>query len=363
MQTHSKYSHLTVYRAEPLNAGTPLEVLRRSFLTPQKDFFIRTHGPVPEIDQAHYRLIVTGLVQRRLEISLEELREHFQAHTVTATLQCAGSRRNELAAFHPMSGGELLWGGDSIGTATWRGILLRDILRAAKVRANACYVAFEGLDAIEEEGKQIHFGSSISLARAESPEVLLAYEMNGAPLTPEHGFPLRVLVPGYIGARSVKWLQEITVQDQPSTNRFQTSDYKVFPPTTTAETVNWDEGKMLEEIALNAVICTPCEGETRAAGVTSIQGYAIAGEGAPIERVELSTDGGATWILAQIVAQEDVWTWCFWEATLDLPPGDYHLAVRVWDAAGRTQPEYIRQVWNFKGYANNAWHRVQIHLV
>ena len=213
---------------------------------------------------------------------------------------------------------------------------------------------------MQKADQQIHFGRSFRLEKALSPDVLLAYEMNDAPLTPEHGFPLRVLIPGYIGARSVKWLREITLQSQPSTNPFQARDYKIFPPDITAQNVDWMQGQTLEGVALNSVICLPHEGETCKAGSNLVQGYALTGEQAPLTRIELSIDQGATWTPATITAKADHWAWCFWDATLDLPHGDCQIWVRAWDAAGQTQPEHA--LWNFKGYANNAWHRVHIHL-
>jgi len=362
MQAPFNHSQLTVYQEEPINAGTPLDLLRRSFLTPQNAFFLRTHGSIPHVDLDTYRLSVTGMVQNRLDIALEELRSQFPAHTVTATLVCAGSRRKELDALRPLRG-ELLWGPDPIGTAEWRGVLLRDVLQAVGVQTDAHHVAFTSLDEVQEEGKRIHFGSSITLEKALSSDALLAYEMNHEPLSSEHGFPLRVLVPGYVGVRSVKWLREITLQEKPSANYFQARDYKTFPPTVTADTADWNQGKTLEEIPLNAVISTPQEAETRQAGPNKIQGYAITGQGAPIERVELSIDKGMTWHPTTIVSRADPWAWCLWETTLDLAPGDYQLIVRAWDADGHTQPEDMGPLWNFKGYANNAWHRVNIHVI
>jgi sulfite oxidase len=361
MSAHSTHLHLTVYQESPLNAGTPLETLRRTFLTPQELFYIRTHGSCPVVNQEDYRLVVNGMVRQPLEFSLTDLFTRFVQHTMTATLVCAGSRRNELAAVHPLPG-QVLWGADPISTASWRGVRLSDILQMAGIEPEARYVAFCGLDEADEEGERVSFGSSVRLEKAMSPEVLLVYAMNDAPLTPEHGFPLRVLIPGYIAARSVKWVQTITLQSQPSTNYFQDRDYKLFPRDTTAETVDWTQGKTLEEVSLNSVICTPHDGETRKAGLISIQGYAITGEETEITHIELSLDRGATWIPASMMEKVDRWAWCFWEATLELPPGTYEMRVRAWDTVGKTQPESLQPLWNFKGYANNAWHQVSFHL-
>jgi len=354
-------SRLIVHQEQPLNAEPPGDLLRQSFLTPQQHFYIRTHGSIPAVDPTSYRLLITGLVQRKRELSLDELRSMSPVHTVTATLECAGNRRGELMAVKPIPG-EVPWGADVIGTATWQGVPLREVLRAVGVEADARYVAFSSLDEAQFEGEKVSFGSSIALEKALSPDVLLAYEMNDAPLAPEHGFPLRVIVPGYIGARSVKWLREITLQEHISTNPYQARDYKLFPPEITAQTADWSRAKPIEDLTLNAVITTPREGETVAAGPTRIQGYAIAGEGTPVERVELSVDAGKTWATANIVERADPYAWCFWEVTVVLSPGDCQLIARAWDASKQTQPEDARPLWNFKGYMNNAWQRVNIHV-
>ena len=354
-------SQLIVHQEHPLNAEPPGDLLHQSFLTPRQHFFIRTHGSIPAVDPASYRLLLNGLVQRTRSLSLDELRSMAPARTVTATLECAGNRRNELMAVKPIRG-EVPWRAGVIGTAQWRGVPLREVLQDVGVEAGACYVAFTGLDEAQFEGERVHFGSAIALEKAFSPDVLLAYEMNDEPLAPEHGFPLRAIVPGYIGARCVKWLREITLQERSSTNPYQARDYKLFPPQITAQTADWSRGKTLEDLVLNAAITTPQEGETVAAGPTRIQGYAIAGKGAPVERVELSVDGGKSWMTATIFERADPYAWCFWEVPVALSPGDYQLRVRAWDTSKQTQPEDVKQLWNFKGYMNNAWHRVKIHV-
>ncbi len=354
-------SQLNVLSADPLNAEPPGDLLRESFLTPRQLFYVRTHGSIPAVDPTSYRLRLTGLVERPRELLLDELRAMAPARTVTATLECAGNRRTELMAVRPIPG-EVAWGSGVIGTANWLGVPLAEVLRAVGVRAGARHVAFTSLDEARIEGETVHFGGSIALEKALSPDVLLAYEMNDEPLTPEHGFPLRGIVPGYIGARSVKWLGEIRLQENPSTNPYEARDYKVFPPETTRQTALWSYAQPLEELDLNAVISTPQDGETLAAGPIRIQGYAISAEGSPVERVELSVDGAKTWTTATIVERADPHAWCFWEVTVVLAPGDHQLIVRAWDASQRTQPEDVSHLWNFAGYMNNAWHHVNIHV-
>jgi sulfite oxidase len=186
--------------------------------------------------------------------------------------------------------------------------------------------------------------------------------MNGRPLAPEHGFPLRVVVPGYVGARSVKWVAQIQVQEDPSNNYFQRKDYKLFPPDMDKDDVDWEAGMMLYDLPVNAAICEPADGAELAAGLISVRGYAIAG-GRPIERVEVSADGGQNWTRAAFEHPSgEPWSWTLWESHLDLPPGEHELAARAWDRAAQTQPAQPEDVWNFKGYVNAAWHRIKVRI-
>src|ERR1700694_4024414 len=261
MTIHPLKSQLIVHQEQPLNAEPPGDLLRQSFLTPQEHFYVRTHGSIPAVDPTSYRLLITGMVQGKRELSLDELRSMSPVHTVTATLECAGNRRDELMAVKPIPG-EVPWGADVIGTAKWRGVPLREVLQAVGVEADARHVAFTSLDEAQFEGEKVSYGSSIALEKALSPDVLLAYEMNDEPLAPEHGFPLRVIVPGYIGARSVKWLREISLQEHPSTNPYQARDYKIFPPEITAKTVDWSREKSTVATTLHAVFTPPHTRET-----------------------------------------------------------------------------------------------------
>src|SRR6266567_79559 len=184
MTIHPIQSRLIVHQEQPLNAEPPGDLLRQSFLTPQQHFYVRTHGSIPAVDPASYRLLITGMVQRKRELSLDELRSMSPVHTVTATLECAGNRRDELTAVKPIPG-EVPWRAGVIGTAQWRGVPLRDVLHAAGVSADARHVAFSSLDEARFEGEQVSYGSSVALEKALSPDVILAYEMNDEILAPE----------------------------------------------------------------------------------------------------------------------------------------------------------------------------------
>jgi sulfite oxidase len=349
-----------VHLDQPLNAGPPLERLAASFYTPTELFFVRNHAPVPRVPEGTYRLRVDGLVENPLELSLQELEERFPAREVNATLQCAGNRRRELAGLGAIQA-EVPWGPEALGTACWRGVALGDVLELAGVRPEARHAEFVGLDQVEKDGGCFGFGGSVPLSKAFSGEVLLAYEMNGAPLGPEHGAPLRALVPGYVGARSVKWLGRVELLAGISENYFQQRAYKRFPPEVTAQGADWasPEAEVIYEFAVHSVLCDPVEGSRLRRGPQRFSGYAVTSGDLTVERVEISADGGRTWMPAEL-GREEKWCWRLWSATLDLEPGERELVVRATDSCGRVQPADPRAVWNFKGYLNTAWHRVRV---
>jgi sulfite oxidase len=362
MTPFDKHPDLIVQENNPFNGGPTLELLRQNFITPTSLFFVRNHAPVPEVDPASYRLTVSGMVSQPLSLSLEDLRAKFPRQQVTAVLQCAGNRRDQLLELGEIPG-EVPWSTEAISNGVWEGVALRDILAAAGVQAEARHVAFLGLDQVEKDnGETFGFGGSIPIDKATTPEVLLAYAMNGETLPPVHGFPLRVVVPGNISARSVKWLANIHVQPEPSDNYYQAHAYKLFPPQTTPETVDWKDGLMLGEMPINSLIWQPLPGETLPAGKVTIRGYALVGGGRHIERVDVSIDGGQHWRTATLEPEESVWAWRFWHLELDLVLGTYEITVRAWDSATNTQPPDASHVWNFKGYMNNAWHRVRVQV-
>jgi sulfite oxidase len=250
------------------------------------------------------------------------------------------------------------WEQGAIGNAEWAGVRLCDILARADCASGDRHVVFSSADDVILGDARISFGGSIPLAKALGPEVLIAYEMNGEPLTPEHGFPLRAVVPGYIGARSVKWLTEIRVQDQPSDNYYQQHDYKLLPAGSDPDAMD-GSGVMLGELPVNSAICTPIDGAEVESGRLLVQGYAIAGGGRTVGRVDLSADGGKSWRKCEVDVRGP-WAWALWKAEIELPPGPATLVARAWDSAAQTQPEQLETVWNCKGYMNNAWHRIAV---
>ncbi len=345
---------LIVHGRHPFNAEPPLERLRASNITDASDFYVRCHGDIPRLEDDTHRLTVDGDVARPLDLSMRDLRGLAPAHQLQAVLQCAGNRRADLQQVAPTSGDP--WGPGAIGHAHWTGIPLARLLDEAGAHGSA-HVAFESADMFEIEGERSRFGVSIPMQKART-DVLLAWAMNGHPLAPEHGHPLRLVVPGYAGVRSPKWLTRITVQDRPSDNHMQARDYRLLPPQVSAETVDWDRGLVIDEMPINAAICEPARNTRLPAGPTTIRGYAIA-SGRLIVRVDVSLDSGRRWHQAEL-EHGGTWSWTFWTCVVDIPAGRHELAVRAWDSAGQTQPATPDEVWNFKGYLSTAWHRVPI---
>ncbi len=351
---------LIVRSEKPYNAEPPLGRLRACMTTAQQDFYVRSHGDIPHLDPATHRLRVGGRVATPLDLSMAELRQRFAERSVIAVMQCAGNRRADMQPVRPTLGDP--WAPGAIGNAVWTGVALADVLQAAGAEAGAgLHAAFDACDQVEmpDEGR-FTYGVSIPMAKAMSPEVLLAFSMNGEPLAPEHGFPLRVVTPGFAGVRSPKWLAAITVQDRPSANHMQQRDYKLLPPDVTEATVDWGKGLTIYGMPLNSAICEPAPHATLQAGATAVRGYAVA-TARGIMRVDVSADGGRTWKQAELEHDADApWSWTFWHATMDLSKGEHELAVRAWDAAGQTQPALPDDTWNFKGYLSAAWHRVHV---
>src|SRR5881227_3573986 len=262
MSRYGKRTDLVVHEEEPFNAETGLAALAEGPVTATDAFYVRSHAAVPEIDPATWRLHVHGLVERELDLSLATLREAFREREVTATLQCAGNRRAGLMAIRDIPG-EAPWGPGATGTATWAGVALADVLALAGPGREAAHVGFEGADLCPEAKPAQRFGGSIPLDKACRREVLLAWAMNGEPLPLVHGAPLRVVVPGYIGARSVKWLERIEVGSTPWPGHFQHVAYRLLPEDGTPGP---GAGMPLGIVALNSDVLSPTDGQTVAAG-------------------------------------------------------------------------------------------------
>lgn len=346
------YPDLHILSVDPMCAGPDPEALVETYVTSTERHFIRNHGPVPSLDPANHRLRVGGLVEHELELSVEDLVAHFPQRNVVATLQCAGNRRQELDRIHPYQN-EVLWGGEAIGTAVWSGAALGDILRRAAVQPYATHIWFEGADRVATADGSTMFGSEIPLERALVDDVVIAYEMNHAPLTAMHGAPMRVVVPGRIGARSVKWLARITVADRPSENPFEVDGYRFRLPD------DPNNGIPLIDMPLNSFISTPTDRATVPAGSVRVLGYATGRGLGSLAAVELAVDESKfrTVTLLDLPASG---VWVRWECVVDLAVGRHSIVVRATGSDGASQPADVAERWNVRGYMNDAWHRIQV---
>jgi len=307
-----------------------------TFITPTEHFFVRNHFAIPSLTVQSWRLQIEGAVEQPLTFTLADLMQ-LPARTLVATLECAGNGRTFLAPQPP----GVAWALGAVGTAEWTGVPLTTILELAGLQATAIDVVLEGADQgeLKEEPKppgQIHYARSLPLAQAQQPTVLLAYAMNGAALTPAHGFPLRVLVPGWYGMASVKWLTRIIVTTQPFHGYFQTTDYSYWqqkshlPPQMVPITT----------MGVKAEIARPAMHEVVPADTAyRVYGAAWAGD-AQIATVDVSTDGGMTWQAAQLLDTPVRLAWRLWEFVWQTPgiAGSYTLLARATDETGRTQP-------------------------
>jgi DMSO/TMAO reductase YedYZ molybdopterin-dependent catalytic subunit len=337
---------LRIVQAEPFNAETPLRVLAEP-VTPLDSFFVRSNFAVPRIDADVWRLIVAGLVRKPLSIGLRELQSLGETE-VTSVMECAGNGRRLMS---PVPGGTP-WELGAVSAGTFTGVPLRNLLETCGVDPRAVEIVFEGADSgVIEDGRVVHFERSLPVDRALDPSTLLVWAMNGEPLAPEHGHPVRLFVPGHYGVASVKWLRRITAVAAPFTGHFQAERYiyRGHPL--------HGEDAPVTRMHVRSIIASPEAGQI-VSGRVVVRGSAWSGYGA-VRRVQVSGDGGEGWMDATLDAPASpsgptLWT-CEWT-----PPGtgEFELVARAEDSSGEVQP--LKPVWNGLGYANNVVHRVRI---
>jgi sulfane dehydrogenase subunit SoxC len=333
------------------NHGLPLEALRYD-VTPVGLHYLLVHYDIPVVGAGDWRLRIGGHVRRDLELSLDELRAR-PAVREPVTMECAGNGRAQLSP-RPFSQPWLL---EAVGTGEWGGTPLRPLLEEAGLEDDAVEVLFTGLDRGTEAGIEQSYERSLPLDEALREEVLLAYELNGRPLPPQHGFPLRLVVPGWYGMTNVKWLERITVLDRPYDGYQQRQAYRLRQE-------EGDDGELVTRMAPRALMVPPGipDFHTRERFVAelpvTIEGRAWSGWG-QIAAVDVSTDGGATWAPASVRAAPGPWAWAAWSFEWEqAEPGRYVLSCRTRDEAGNDQP--LEAPWSLGGYANNAVQRVPV---
>jgi len=337
------------------NPGMPLEALRHA-VTPVGMHYVLVHFDVPDIDEAAHDLVVDGLVERPLTLTMAELRAR-PAVTLPVVMECAGSGRAHLAP-RPVSAP---WHDEAVGCAEWTGTPLRGVLADAGVRDEAVEILFTGADRGFDQGVEQDYERSLPVDEALLDGVLLAYAMNGQPIPPSHGFPLRLVVPEWYGMASVKWLRTITAIAEPFRGVQQTVLY-------TYRRSEDEPGTPVTRKRPRALMAPPGIPEflSRLRHVrsepTRITGRAWSGDG-PVARVEFSADGGRTWADAELDAPVGRYAWARWSFRWEPPgPGDYELCVRATAAGGERQPLRSEEVWNRGGYGINAVQRVVVRV-
>jgi DMSO/TMAO reductase YedYZ molybdopterin-dependent catalytic subunit len=337
---------LIVRSPRPINLETPLRELTAD-VTPTDLFFVRNNYDGPVIDPAAYVLTVDGEVENPLTLRLDDLKR-MEPVTQTITLECAGNGRS----FHTPPAPGIQWERGAVGTAVWRGVRLADVLRLARPRPTAQHVVPDGNDA-PPTPQAPDFIRSHPISKAMEPHTMVALEMNGQPVPHLHGGPARLLVPGWVGSASIKWVTRLTLADKEWGGPFMARSYRsprVDDPNQTYS---------LQSLECKSVVVAPADGAQLAAGPQTVTGFAWAGEGT-IVAVDVSTDGGQTWQPARLTGAESRYAWRRWELAWTAPAGTHTLMARASDSLGRYQP--ASRPRDPQGYRWNVIHAIRVNV-
>jgi DMSO/TMAO reductase YedYZ molybdopterin-dependent catalytic subunit len=336
------------------NHGMPLEAMRYD-LTPPGLHYLLIHFDIPYVDAQTWQVSVEGLVDRPFTLDLAELRA-MPARSVRVTMECAGNGRARLLP-RPVS---QPWLVEAVGTAEWTGVPLGDVLARAGVSPDAVDLVFTGADHGVERGIEQDYQRSLTVAEADEPDVLLAYQMNGAPLAPQHGFPVRLVVPGWYGMAHVKWLTRIEAVAEPFTGYQQAVAYRFRQEA-------GEEGEAVTRIAPRALVVPPgfpdfmSRARVVRPGPVPLEGRAWSGR-APVERVEVTVDGGRSWLSTVLDPDEGHrWAWRRFRAEWVAAPGSYLIGARAIAADGEASP--VDTPWNRGGFGNNAAQQIPVECL
>ena len=335
---------LKFHSYKPCNAETPVELIADSPVTPSDQWYIRNHHPVPDINEDNFSLSIVG---KGLDntLTMDDLKK-LKRSSLTTTIQCGGNRRGGYNIIAKTSGTP--WDAGAISTAKWTGVLLSDIVKIHDHSVR--HVQFESEDTLK---------ASVPIKKLKNREILIAYEMNDSPIPRDHGYPLRAIVPGYVGVRNVKWLTKIILSEQEAEGPWQRSiSYKVLPPdVTNASEIDSTRIPTMQEMPLQSAITNiEKEGDKYA-----VEGYAWTGSGDEISRVEISNDEGITWSSAaelnrELNENQKSWAWTIWKDERNISDNPCFIC-RAFDRSGKSQPASLDEKWNLRGLNNNTWHR------
>lgn len=371
----TRHPAMIVQSMAPYTAETPPHALVSSHYTPNELFYVRNHMPVPVIKGEEYELKITDKNGKQLEsLTLNDLKTKFEKVDVSATVQCAGNRRNELGRVKKVKGGG--WEIGAISNAQWTGVKLSDVLTHAH-KGNSKeffineHICFAGLDKDPVTGVVYEASIPMDILRRHSDHIILAYEMNGEELPRDHGYPIRIVIPGIVGARHVKWVSDVRLSDKESESHWQQKDYRSFSPDIDWNNVNFKKSPSIQEMPVVSAICTHSIDYND--NIINMKGYAWSGDGKEIIRVDVSVDGGKSWTGATFNDDDDaemkgrrneIYDWKIWSASVDLPKDgtNVQLVCKAIDSAYNSQPDGAESIWNLRGLLNNCWHRVDVML-
>ena len=342
--------NLNVLSEDPLCAAVFLPNLNVP-ISPNEGHFIRSHFAAPDMSSSGWTLPVTGEVNNSLNISYEDL-IMMPSHEVTSLMECAGNSRSTMQP--PAEG--VQWDNGAVSVSCWKGVSLKTVLDQASLKSSATDVLFIGVDSgnVPQAGTSMAYEMSVPMEKLLDEDTLLAYEMNDAPLPLDHGFPIRLLIPGWYGMASVKWLTKITVMDHPN-GGYHELDYRFYPATDGKSDA---EIERVSSLKVKSLISTPSKGNILQPGHHTITGVAWSGDG-HITKVEVSTDDARTWREAKLEGPSGTYSWQHWEIDWDaVNLGHSLLRSRATDSAGNVQP--MLATWNFRGYQVNSIHSVPI---
>jgi sulfite oxidase len=364
--------YLSTLLSFPFCAECPTEKLLEQFYTPNEYFFIRNHNLVPVINKEKYKLkIADSFSGQKIKLSLDELKSKYERKREETIIMCSGNRRSQMNKPDKPKG--LSWNVGAISNGIWEGASLRDVLSELgynKLNSKGVHLIAEGLD---KDMQGVYFSISIPLDTVfdDDVDVLLAYSYNGSDIPYEHGFPIRLVIPGFVGVRNVKWLKSLEISHLESSGAFQQRDYKIIPKDVDWEKVDLSALPPLMKYNLNSAIVNPAAGGIIIKGESfKISGWAIGNGGSVIKNVEISIDGGLTWqrvdsMKANINSKNKSYGWTLWEYNLNtnnLNIGEISIMVRAEDEDGNTQPSKCEDIWNVRGLMNNSTHEVNVYV-
>ena len=348
---------LVVLPTPELNAETPAHLLDDD-ITPTARLFARNAGTVPAVapeDAPGWTLTIDGCVRTPRQWTVAALRSEFKPVTQIAVLECAGNGR----AFFPDPAGVVLWHHGAVGCVRWGGVRLADLLDACGLKPEAVYTAHHSPDVYFDTGKTA-ISRGIPIPKALAPETMLAFDLNGTPLPPLHGGPLRIVVPGYPGASSQKWLSRIEIRDREHDGERMRDGHYRMPrtPLRHGEPFDLNDFEIITDMPVRSLITCPMEGFVGHSGAPlTVRGHGWSGH-VPLAKVEVSCDGGRSWRDAPLGPLPDRFAWRRFEVTVaSLPPGPVEIVARATEANGRAQP-LDSAPWNPRGYLNTLCHRV-----